>query len=121
MGHRDVEAVGIIVGDVLPVHVARPQGNPAERPQRLEPIGGHLVFVGRHHLGDRGTGGFEPDEEKTVPSLKLDRYEPELRQDHPWIVALVRDSDQPSVEAVGPGVIGAGQAFRAARAAAHQA
>ena len=94
--------------------------DPAERFQRLEAIGLDLGFVRRHHLGDGRTAGLEPDEEEAAPGLQLHRDEAELGRVQPGIVALVRNSDQPAVEGVGPGVIGAGQPPRAARDAGHQ-
>ena len=49
---RDVEVVGIIVGDRLPVERSRPQRDLAGRLQRLETVGRDLVLELRHHLGD---------------------------------------------------------------------
>ena len=52
MADRDVQMVRIIVGDGLPVEVARAQRHPADRAQILEAVGRDLVVIGRHHLGD---------------------------------------------------------------------
>ena len=49
---RDVEVVGIIVGDRLPVERPGTKRDLAGRLQLLEPVGRDLVLERRHHLGD---------------------------------------------------------------------
>ena len=120
MGDLDVEPVRIIVGDVLPVDVARTQRDPADRLQSLEAMGGDFGVIGRHHFGDGGPAGFEADEQETAPRLQLDRDQAETLGIEPGIILSGGHADQPPVIGIGPGMIGAGQPLGAARLAVDQ-
>ena len=55
MSDGDVEPVGIVIADILPVHLARTQGDAAQDFQFLEAVGRHHRLVRRHLLRHRGT------------------------------------------------------------------
>ena len=79
MADRDVQMVRIIVGDRLPVELARAQRcTAADRAQILEAIGRDLVLIGRHHLGHARRAGLERDEQEPAPILERDRHQPKL-------------------------------------------
>src|SRR5687767_13855244 len=81
MGDTDVQPIRIIVGDVLPVDLARSNRHSAERLQGFETIWGDLAFERRHHVGDGSAGAdpvaalrplpvpgwLEPDEHEAAP------------------------------------------------------
>jgi len=46
----NMQMVGIVIGNGLPVEVARPERDPADRPEILEAVRRHFLLVGRHHL-----------------------------------------------------------------------
>ncbi len=50
MRHRDVQPVGIVVRDVLPVHAAWTQRHASLGHELLEAVGFELVCVRRGHL-----------------------------------------------------------------------
>ena len=79
----DVQRIGIIVGDLLPVHIARTQRDAAERHQLLHTVGGDLVLVRRHHLGDRRAVAGKAHEDEAVIDLVLDRLEAALGRIEP--------------------------------------
>ena len=120
MADGDVQPVRIIVGDGLPVEVARAQRHPADRAQLLEPIGRDLGLIRRHHLCHRRRARLQRHEQKTAPVLDRQRYKPKILGSEARIFLTVRDPDQPPVPRIAPRVIGAGQHLRAAPAAVDQ-
>jgi len=120
MGDFDVEPVRIIVGDVLPVDVARPRRDPSDRLQSLEIVRADLGLIGRHHLGDAWGPRFEPDEQEAAPILHFDWNQAERGRIEPRIVLPGRHADEAPVGGIGPGVIRASQPLRAARMAIDQ-
>ena len=109
MADRDVQMIRIIVGDGLPVEVARPHPHRADRAHLLEAVGRDLFLIGRHHLGDRGQAVLEPDEQEPAPIFERDGFEAILRGVEPGIFGAVRNPDQLAGAVVAPRVIGAGQ------------
>jgi len=107
MADRDVEMVGVIVGDRLPVERPRPKRHPPHHAQLFEPIGRDLVLVRRHHLVDGRRSGLKRHEEEPAPVLQGDREQPELFRIQPRIFVPVRHAHQPPVAGIAPGVIGA--------------
>jgi len=120
MGDLDVEPVRIIVGDVLPIDVARPHRDPADRLERLEAVGRHFRVIGRQHLRHGWSSALEPDEQEAAPGLQLDGNEAERSGIEPRIILPLRHGEEAPVRTIGPGVIGAGQAPGAARLAIDQ-
>src|SRR5436190_4891916 len=114
MTDRDVEVVGIIIAQRLPVELARTHRDPAEHPQLLKTIRRHLVLVWRHHFRDRRRAGLERDEQETAPFLQCDRKKAQLLNLETRIFVAMRHADQPAVATVAPSVIGAGQYLGAA-------
>ena len=73
MRHGDVEGVGVVVADVLPVDLARPQRDTAHGPQLFEFVRHDFVVIGRHHLRDGRTSRLQPCEHEAGVDLRLDR------------------------------------------------
>jgi len=117
----DVEMVGIIVAQRLPVELAWTHRDAAEHAQILETIRRNLLLVWRHHLSDRRRAGLERDEQETAPIFQRDRKQAELFGLETRIFVAMRDPDQPAVTTVAPGVIGTGQHPGAAGGAVDQA
>ncbi len=121
MSDGDVQAVGIIVGDVLPVDPARAERDAALGAEVLEAVGFDLGEVGGHHLRDgRAAVILEADEDEALENLDIDLGQAELVLVERGIGALEGQAGQLAVEAVGPGVIGADQPFGAARGSVDQ-
>jgi len=74
----NMQVIGIIVGDGLPVKVARSERDPADRPQVLKPIRRHLLLVRRHHLVNRWQAFLQPDEQEAAPGFQRHGHQPEL-------------------------------------------
>ena len=108
MADWDMQMVRIIVGDGLPVEIARAKRHPADRAQILEPVGRHFGLIGRHHLVNRGQPILQADEDETAPDFHRHRDQPELVGLKVRIFVAVHDPDQPPVASVAPGVIGTG-------------
>ena len=113
MRDRDVHAVGIVVGDVLPVHLARAQRDAALGDELFHAIGRELFGVGRHHLSHARQAGLEADEDEAgkISCSSATR---------PWLVDVealndfaLRHADQLAVELVAPRVIRADDAVAA--------
>ena len=110
MRHGDVQAVGVVVADVLPVHLPRPQRHSSLRDELLHTIERHFVRVGRGHLAHAGEAGLEPHENEPHEYFEIEGSETvtgsiESRERLP-----VGHSDQAAVECVGPGVVRTGNA-----------
>ncbi len=110
VGDRDVQRVGIVVGDVLPVDRARPERDPPLRHQLLQPVGRELMGIGCDHLGHARAVRHEPHEHEAEADLQLDRGEAMPRRIEVAIARLERHADQPASQIVGPGMVGADQA-----------
>ena len=78
MADRDVQAVGIIVGDGFPVERPGTERHAADRPQILEAVRFDLVFIRRHHFGHRWRAGLERHEQETPPIFQRDREQAKL-------------------------------------------
>ena|SRR5205085_9604191 len=70
MADGDMKAIGIIVGDGLPVERPRSEGDPADRAEILEPVRRDLRLVGRHHRRDGRSAGFQSDENEAAPNFQ---------------------------------------------------
>ncbi len=114
VGHRDVQAVGVVVADVLPVDLARAQRDATEGAQVFEAVRRDHCFVRRHHLGHRGAFVAQADEHETAPDLEAHRSEPVTGLVETRVTRAVGDARERAIEIVGPGMIGAHQPFRAA-------
>jgi len=73
MPHRNVQVIGIIVGNRLPIERAGPEPNLLECTQILKAIGLNLFLIGRHDLGDRRYSRLKRDEEESAPVFQCDR------------------------------------------------
>src|SRR5690349_7568859 len=73
MGDGNVQAVPIIVGDILPVDRARPERHASLRHQIFEIVYGNLIRIGRHHLGNGWQTRLEADEHDAAPDFLLER------------------------------------------------
>ena len=114
VGHRAVAAFEEVVDDCLPVGLD-PVGQPVREGEALEirRVGQHLLGQVSRLFGQWRGLRIEIDEDERTKLLYLHRHEAE--------VGLVEDFDliraargaQPAVEAVGPGMIGAGDDSRA--------
>ncbi len=114
MADRDMQPVRIIVGNRLPVEMPRTDRDPAQDAQIPKSIGGDLLLIRRHHLGDRRRSRLERHEQETVPILQRHREEAQLVRLQAWIFVAVRDPDQPAVPGIAPRMIGTGKDFGAA-------
>jgi len=120
MPDRDVQMVGIVIGDGFPIQRARAQRHPADRAQILEAIGRDLVLIGRHHLGDRRRARFERDEQEPVPGFERNGEQAVIFGREARIFMAMGHADQPPVAGIAPRVIGAGQHLGAAGLAVDQ-
>ena len=120
MADRNVQMVGIIVGDRLPVERPLAERDSADRLQVLETIGRDLMLIGRHHLVDRRRSGFERDEQESAPGLQRNREEAHLLSLQSGIFVAMGDADQSPVSGITPRMIGAGQHFRTAACSVDQ-
>jgi hypothetical protein len=106
MSHGDVQAIGIVVADGLPVDGPGSKRHAAGGLERFEVVGFEFVGVGCHHLGQPGPAGLQPYEDEALEHLQLDRRQA------PFVQAQVRISlaqgyaDEPAFQVVGPGVVG---------------
>ena len=114
MRDRNVHAVGVVVGDVLPVDRARTQGHASLRHEFLHSIGGELIDVRRSHLAHARQAGFEAHEHEAHEDFLLERREAVLRCIEVAERLAMRHADEPTVERIGPRVIRAGDAPAAA-------
>jgi len=121
MADRDVEVIGIIIGDRLPVERARADPDLLQRLELGEAIGLDLILVRRHDLGDRRQPRLERDEQKAPPIFEGDGRQTQLLRLQFRIFLPMRHSDQPPVAGIAPRVIGAGQHLVATRAAVDHA
>ncbi len=117
MADGDVQAVGVVVADVLPVHGPRPQRHPPLRNQLLEAVGLQLGGVGPHHLGDAGQAGFQPHEDEAEEDLQLQRRQAVAIEVEVLESLPARRRLQGAVQPVAPGVVGADHAMAAVAAA----
>jgi len=117
MSDRNVQMVGIIVGDRLPVERPSAERDPADRPQLLEPVSRDFMFIGRHHLAHGRRARLERHEDEPAPGLECDGEEAELFGLQAGVFLAMRHADQPPVAGIAPGVIRAGEDLRAAAVA----
>src|SRR4051794_4935318 len=120
MADRDVQMVGIIVGDRLPVERPRAERHAADRLQLLEAVDGNLIRVRRHHLRDRRRTGLQRHEEEPAPIFQSNWKQAMILSPEARILVPVRHSDQPPVARVAPRMIRAGQDLGAAARAIDQ-
>src|SRR5262249_4749984 len=108
MGHVDMQPVGVIVGDILPVDRARPEGHPTLGHQLLHAVGRQLVRVRGCHFLDRWQARGKADEDEAEEDFLL--YRDETMAAH--VQALERlalwDSHEAAVEPIGPGMVRTG-------------
>ncbi len=109
VGDGDVQAVGVVVGHVLPVHRPRAHHHRAQWLELLEAVGFDLGVIGGHHLGDAGQPGGKTHEHEAAPDLLLQRLQAQLGGVLAFELLPARDRRQPPVQAVAPGVVGADQ------------
>jgi hypothetical protein len=114
MADRNVQMIGIIVGDRLPVERPRAERDAADRLQLLEPVGSDLRVVRRHHLGDARRARLERHEQEAAPILQRDWKQAVILCPKPRILVAVGYSDQPPVPRIAPRMIGTGQHLGAA-------
>src|SRR5581483_904200 len=115
MGDGNVQAVGVVVADVLPVDAAGPQRHPALRHELLEPVGLELIDIGGRHLADarerrralRGAPA-EAHEDEAHEHFLIERHQAVALAVESLEVIALRHGEQAPVETVCPGVIGAG-------------
>lgn len=121
VGNGDVQAVRIIVADILPVHIARAQRDAPQCAEFRETIGFDHRFIGRHHRGDRRAAVvLQPHEPEAAPLFEADGNKPRLPLVERGIARRIGNARESPVEFVGPGVIGANELLRAARRAVDQ-
>ena len=120
MGDRNMQAVGIIVADILPVHRTRAQRDAAQRAQFGKAIGRDLVDIGRHHLRHRRSAVIlQPDEQEAVEILDLDRDKSMPGPVEIAIAARHWQARQATVQTIGPGMVGTDQLSGATRGPVH--
>src|SRR5579872_2194598 len=69
MGDRNVQAIAVIVGDVLPIDGARAKRNAALRYQLFESVRRDLVLARRHHVRDSRSSRLATDEDEAPPDF----------------------------------------------------
>src|SRR6185437_7403917 len=106
--HGNVQAVGIIIGDVLPVDRARPQRHPALRHELFQAVRLELMEVRRCHLAHARQSWREAHEHETHEDFLLERREAVPLRLQPLVSIALRHGEQPPVEAVRPRVIRTG-------------
>ena len=120
MADRDVEVVGIIVRDRLPVKRPRAEGDAAHHPKILQAVGRDLVLVRSHHLRDGRRTGLQGHEQEPAPGLERDREQPMVLDLEARIFLPMWNADQLPVPSVAPCMVRAGQHFGAAARAVDQ-
>jgi hypothetical protein len=113
MRDGDVHAVGIIVGDVLPVHLARPQGDSTLRNQLLHAIRRELVRVWRRHLPHARQARLEAHEHEAHENFLLERHQAAALHVETVERSALRHADQLAFERVTPVVIWTGDELAA--------
>ena len=98
MRHGDVQAIGIVVADGLPVGGPGSQRHAAGGLQRFEAVGFELVGVGCHHLGHRRPTARQPYEDKALEDLQLDRRQAPFAQTQVRIGLTHGNADEPAFE-----------------------
>jgi hypothetical protein len=105
MRDRDVHAVGIIVGDVLPIDLARPQRHATLRNELLHPVRGELFRIRRRHLAHARRAGLEAHEHEAHEDFLLQRDQSAVLHVETAERGSLRDADQLAFERVAPVVI----------------
>ena len=105
MRDRDVHAVGIIVGDVLPIDLARPQRHATLRYELLHSIRGELFGIRRRHLAHARRAGLEAHEHEAHEDFLLQRDESAALHVETAERSALRNADQLAFERVAPMVI----------------
>ena len=118
--HRNMQAIGIIIGDILPVDRARPQRHPPQRPHFGKAIGADFILIGRHHRRHRWPAGRQPHEDEALPDLDFHPGQAVIGQLQARVFAPPGHPGQRAIQPISPGVIGADQLFRATAAAIDQ-
>jgi hypothetical protein len=116
VGDGDVQAVGIVVGDILPVDVPLAQGDPAERLQLVHAIVLELEIVVAEHLAHGGEAPLKPHEDEAQADLVLDGNEVVGGAVEVAEGLGVRHPGQAAAQVVAPGVVRAGHADAAVAA-----
>ncbi len=114
-GMRDgnVQAIGIIIADIFPVHLARPHGDAAKCLEFFKTVGRDLVFIRRHHFGHRRPAAFETNENEPAPDFHVDMDKASLVFVERWVRCAVWHTRQAAIKVIGPCMIGADQFFGA--------
>ncbi len=109
MADRNMQPVGVIVGDRLPVKIARAKRHAANRAQFLEPVQRHLILVRRHHFCDRRCTSLKRDKHKTMPLLDRNRHKSQLVRGETRVFGTMRYADKPPVARIAPCMVRASQ------------
>ena len=102
----DVHAIGVVVGNVLPVDGSRAQRHATLRNELLHSIRGDLIEVRRRHLLHARQPGLEAHEDEPHEDFLLERHQPMVLGMSSRGTFAVRHADQLAIEAVSPRVIG---------------
>ena len=100
-----MQAIGIIVADIFPVHSARSHRHTAKRPEFFKTIGRDLVFIRRHHVGNRRAAAFQTDKDKTAPDFHVDGDKARFVLVQSGVGRAVRNTRQAAIKIIGPGMI----------------
>ena len=73
MRHGDMQAIGVVVADGLPVDGPGSEHHAVGGLQRFEPVGFEFVGVGSHHLGNAGPAALQSHEDEALEHLQLNR------------------------------------------------
>src|SRR5580692_9017487 len=113
MRDGDVQPIRVVVADVLPVHLPRPQGHTSLRNELFHTIERHFVRVGGSHLTHTGQTRLESHENKAHEDFEIKGSETVARSVEPRERLPIGYSDQAAVEGIRPRVVGAGDAASA--------
>src|SRR5882757_4293113 len=110
MSHRDVQAIGVVVSDVLPIYLPRPERHTSLRDQLLHAVKRHLRRVRRSHLTHAGQTGLEPHENEPheyfeIQGRKAVTSHVEARECLP-----IGHSHEAAIEGIRPSVVRTGDA-----------
>jgi len=111
---RNVQRIRIIVPHILPVDLACPLHQRADRAHILQPVGRDFCLVGRHHRSHRRAAALQPHEQEAAPLLHLDGQQAVGGGIEAGIVGALGDAGQAAVGLVDPRVVRADELARAA-------
>jgi len=99
--------IRIVIGDILPVHVSWAERHAALGDELFHPIRRQLMGVGRRHFLYGRQAGLEADENESR-KISCSRYQSVPAEVEAFEGFSLRNGDQAAVQAVCPGVVGAG-------------